>query len=349
MREWLSPYNSFNSFKGLLYKNEFEGIISGKLLPPVEVNIDPINNCNLYCIWCNSKKIVNRNDRIMMTKEHLLELVEFCADWGVKAICFAGGGEPTLHPDLSLAFERCYELGLESAIITNGLFMNKDQLEKVAEHSRWIGVSVDSDCPEVYKKCKGMDKFTEVINNMKRLTELGAREVTFKYLIHPDNQNGIYNACKLAKKIGVDCFHTRLISARYLNEKDKFDYGEINKQLDLCHKLDSNDFKVFTIRHKQEGEGNRRIRFNKCRASPLLCMFEADGTTGICIDRKGETETILCRHDNVETVRETWGSSSHKKLLSDINPEKDCPKCTMNIYHELIDAFEQDLFCMNFP
>lgn len=350
-REWSSPYNSFNSYKGLLFRQQFDGIISGKFLPPIEVNIDPCNNCNLYCIWCNAKKIINRKEKVMMTTEHLLDLIEYCADWGVKAICFAGGGEPTLHPDLTLAFERCHELGLESAIITNGLFMDNDQLEKIAEHARWIGISVDSDCSEIYKKCKGIDRFSEVIGNIKKLSDLDAREITLKYLIHPDNQYGIYNACKLAKDIGADCFHSRLISIRYLgeDEKNKFDYNEINKQVDLCQELNSNNFKVFTVKHKQEGKGNRRIGFDRCRASPLLCMFEADGTTSVCIDRKGEKEAILCKHDNIETVRDIWGSNHHKKLLSAINPEKDCPKCTMNIYQELIDAYEQDLFCMNFP
>jgi MoaA/NifB/PqqE/SkfB family radical SAM enzyme len=363
MQEWTNPYNSFNSYKGLLYRKQFDGIISGNFLPPVEVNIDPCNNCNLNCIWCNAKKIINRNDKVMMTTEHLLELIDFCADWGVKAICFAGGGEPTLHPYLSIAFERCHDLGLESAIITNGLFMNEEQLENIAKYARWIGVSVDADCPGTYEKCKNVDKFDNVIDNIKKLVDLGSREVTFKYLIHPENQYGVYNACKIAKDIGVDCFHSRLISTRYLDNKeyndckdinsnsveDTFDFDEINKQFDMCRKLDSDDFKVFTIRHKQDGEGNRRILFNKCRVSSLLCMFEANGTTSICIDRKGDVETMLCRHDNVENIRDIWGSHYHKKLIGDIDPKTDCSKCTMNVYHEILNAYEQDLFCKNFP
>lgn len=367
-QEWSDdhPYNSFNSYKGLLYGRQFDGIVTGKFLSPIEVNIDPCNNCNIYCIWCNGKKIIDRSNKVMMTTEHLLELIEFCADWGVKAICFAGGGEPTLHPDLAIAFERCYELGLESAIITNGLFMNDEQLERIAERARWIGVSVDSDCSNTYKRCKSVDKFSDVIDNIKKLSDLGAREITYKYLIHPENQYGVLNACRLARDIGADCFHSRLVSTRYIyNNWDKsyklevdnannnndfvLDHNAINEQLETCQKLNSEDFKVFTIRHKQEGKGNRRIRFDRCRASPLLCMFEADGTTSICIDRKGEKETMLCNHDNIENVRAMWGSDYHKKLLSMINPEKDCPKCTMNIYQELLNAYEQDLFCKNFP
>jgi len=349
-KEWINPYNSFNSYKGLLYTKQFDGIISGNFLPPIEVNIDPCNNCNLHCIWCNGKKIINRNNEVMMTTEHLLELIEFCANWGVKAICFAGGGEPTLHQDLAIAFEKCSELGLESAIITNGLFLNDNQIETVTKYAKWIGISVDADCDTTYKRCKGADKFSEVIANIKKLAKLNPREITFKYLIHPENQYGIYNACKLAKDIGANNFHSRLISTRYIDDRvNQFNYDEINRQLDLCKEQNTDKFKVFTIRHKQEGEGNRRILFSKCRASPLLCTFEADGSTSICIDRKGENETMLCNHNNVENIRISWGSNYHKKLLNNINPEKDCVKCTLNIYQELLNAYEQDLFCMNFP
>lgn len=364
-KEWSNPYNSFNSYKGLLYRKQFDGIISGKFLPPIEVNIDPCNNCNIYCIWCNGKNIINRKEKVLMSTKHLLDIIEFCADWGVKAICFAGGGEPTLHPDLALAFERCNDLNMESAIITNGLFLNDNQIETITKYAKWIGVSVDADCSETYKRCKGADRFSEVIANIKKLTKsnpnhpyhLKPREITFKYLIHPLNQYGIYNACKLAEDLGVNCFHSRLISTRYIGDCvttvdpmiNQFNYNEINRQLDLCKELNTDKFKVFTIEHKQEGKDNRRIRFNKCRVSPLLCMFEADGTTSICIDRKGEKETMLCNHDNAENIRKTWGSDYHKNLLSNIHPEKDCPKCTLNIYHELLDAYQKDLFCKNFP
>lgn len=375
-QEWSDPYNSFNSYKGLLFRKQFDGIISGEFLPPIEVNIDPCNNCNIHCIWCNGKKVINRNEKVMMSTSHLLELIDFCADWGVKAICFAGGGEPTMHPDLDIAFQRIHELGMESAIITNGLFdcgREKEEkkdilLEAVAKYARWIGISVDADCAKTYKRCKGIDKFDVVIDNINKLVGSDAREVTYKYLVHPENQYGIYEACRLAKYIGADCFHSRLVSDRYLSNDtiDKksgfgmasvFHHDIINQQMELCQELNSSNslnsedgsFKVFTIKHKQEGSGNRRIRFDKCRASPLLCMFEADGTTSICIDRKGVKDTMLCSHENVENVRDMWGSHYHKKLLYDINPETDCPKCTMNIYQELLNAYEKDSFCMNFP
>jgi len=117
MKEWTDPFNSFNSLKGLLYRKWMEGIASGEFLPPVEVSIDPVFRCNLDCIWCNSQKIVKNEDlnKYMMSREHLFKLCRFLAQWGVLGFCFAGGGEPFLHPNLAEVTEMLGQMGLDTA------------------------------------------------------------------------------------------------------------------------------------------------------------------------------------------------------------------------------------------
>lgn len=348
--EWGNPYNSFNSMKGLLFKDRFDGIISGKFLPPVEVNIDPVNNCNMNCIWCNGKDIINRKAKEVMTREHLFDLIDYCGKWGVHAICFAGGGEPTLHPDLADVFKRCRDNGLDSAIITNGYFPDERQIEQAAKYTRWIGVSVDAANRETFKALKKLDVFNVVIENMQKLVKNKAREVTFKFLIHPKNQEEIYGACRIAKETGCTGFHSRLISKRYLTPEDgNFDWDLIEEQIEACRAEETDNFKVYTISHKQDGKDNRRMNFRQCRAAPLLCMLEADGTVNLCIDRKGDKRIILCNHTDPEEIGRQWGSQMHKEILKTICPETDCPKCTMTIYQELLNAYEKDAFCWRFP
>lgn len=348
MKEWSNPYNSFNSYKGLLYRDQFEAIIKGKMLPPVEVNLDPCNNCQLNCVWCNAKNIIDRNKKVVFTREHLMSTIKNIAEWGVKGLCFAGGGEPTLCPDLADSMDYATECGLEVAIITNGLFIDDKQINAVRRNCRWIGISVDSSNAQTYKGLKGVDCFDKVIENIGKLK--GAKEITYKFLIHPINQHEIYRACEIAKESGATGFHSRMLAEEYLeNPEYSFIYEEINKQLSECQKLDDENFKTYTIYHKQEGKGNRRIRFNKCQASPLLCMLEANGDVSVCIDRKGDPKTRLCSHENFEEFKNMWGSKAHFDLLDKICPNTDCKKCTMTIYQELLEAHKSDSFCVNFP
>lgn len=351
--EYRSPYNSFNSFKGLLYRDWFDGILSNEFKPPIEVNIDPVNNCQLNCIWCNGKKIIDRNESVMMTTEHLMELIDFCANWGVKAVCFAGGGEAVLHPNLGDAFRKCNSLKLESALITNGLFMDDKQIHDISETARWVGVSVDCAKEKTFEIIKGINKFWEVTTNINKLVKYGAKEVTFKFLIHTLNQYEILDACSLAVELGCHRFHVRPISfLSYQDKEEDYDLAKINDQIETCFAYYDNEkeqkIEICAVRHKYEVDMHRRIRFSKCRASPLLCMFEANGDVSICIDRKGDNETRLCSHNDIDELREIWGSQKHKNLLKSIDVSK-CGKCTMNRYQELLDAYEKDSWCVNFP
>ena len=81
---------SFQPHKCLLYKKQFDGIINKKIEPPIEVNIDPVNACNMNCLWCNGKRVMNGK---MMSYVRLVAVIKNIAEWGVSAICWAGGGE----------------------------------------------------------------------------------------------------------------------------------------------------------------------------------------------------------------------------------------------------------------
>ena len=347
--EWKDPLNSFNSMKGLLYRDKFDAIKAKKLLAPVEVNIDPVNFCQLRCKWCNGSKIIDNKQPIIMDTGHLIKLIEYCAKWGVKGVCFAGGGEPTLHPDLGDALEAVDDNSMESAIITNGLFPNYDLLQTTGILCKWIGVSVDAGTKGTYEKLKGLDKFDTVCRNLKELADVRPTELTFKFLIHPGNQHEIFDACKIAKDLGCHRFHTRMLAQDYLGDQ-KLDLVTIFEQFDACHEFVEDDkFEVFTISHKQTDEGQKRLRFKKCNASPLLCMFEANGDVALCIDRKGDDKLTLCKHDDLKSIKTNWGTRHHFDLLNKVNPKHDCKKCTLGIYQELYDAYVEDRFSVNFP
>ena len=236
IKEWSnkSKYNSFNSFKGLTYYDSHYKPIAewfnGKsniLPPPIELSLDPGHLCNFGCLHCNAQRylIINRHevpeDKRLITKEHLRNLIDFMAKWGVRGVCIGGGGEPLMNKAVWDLPSYIKSKGMKSSFATNGSLINED-IAREMMNCRWVGVSVDSGTRETFKVVHGVDHFDKVIENLKLLVRLkketGSKiDISYKFLITPLNWKDLYEAAKLAKEIGVRDFHARPVD---LERKD---------------------------------------------------------------------------------------------------------------------------------
>lgn len=334
-REWDNKFNSFNSYKGLMYKQWYDAILAGDFLPPIEASVDPANICNLECKWCNGYDVQQRN--VLMTIEHLLDLVRFFKRWGVKAVCFAGGGEPTMLPRLYEAINLCGELRLPVAIITNGTLFRDALVISMAKWCRWVGVSVDSATKETFEKLKNVNLFDDVIDNIKKLVNSGCREVTYKFLLHPDNQHEVYKAIEIAHDIGCHRIHIRPVSfMNFQDHEDKFDIDAIDNQVMKGSVFENNRFKIFYVQHKFDKDLHRMFNFKKCLATPIMPIFQANGDISICIDRKADKSLVIGSHKDISQIPKIWGSEKHKEVIRNIKLEE-CPKCTIQHCNEFIE------------
>ncbi|MCE1245511.1 MAG: radical SAM protein [Firmicutes bacterium] len=363
MKEWSDPFNSFNSMKGLLYRKWMEAIVEGRFLPPVEASIDPVFNCNLDCVWCNSHGILKTNqyETRKISGEHLFNLCRFLIEWGVKGICFAGGGEPFLHPDLAEATEMIGKMGADTAFLTNGTLITDKDVEAIVKYGRWIGISIDSSTRENYADLKKVDPelFDAAVENLRKLVkrrnETGSHlEISYKYLIHPDNADHIYEATRLAKDIGVDYIHIRPAAAENVlgDEHCHFDFpvDVVNDQIRKAFDLEDDNFKVFGIRHKFSPSMNLKRNFTRCFAPPLLINCGPDGKVYLCVDHRGkESYAIGSHYPNPAEILNFWGSEKHIEMMKCVNLDR-CPRCTFGIYNEIIEkVIIEDKMCKNFP
>ena len=334
--EWLDKdkYNSFNSWKGLMYKQWYDAIVAGKFLPPIEVSVDPVNDCQLDCFYCNSREPKSR--QVRMSNQHLFELAHFFKEWGIKAVCIAGGGEPTLHEGLGDFIWKLKQLDIPVSIITNGLFLNDDQIRDIAINCQWVGISVDAATEKTYHRMKRRDRFKDVMRGISGLLSYPAKEVTYKFLIHPINQYEIYDAIRTAALLGCHQIHIRPMSFRnFQKHEEKYDVIRINQQIDEGFKDYGNKIRICAVKHKYDADMHVKFAFKKCLTTPIMPIFQADGTVTLCIDRKEDKRLILCRHEPNDVLK-VWGSDHHKNLIDKIDL-KDCPKCTLNYGNEQIE------------
>lgn len=109
---------------------------------PLSVNFHFTRKCNKTCVFC----FHTEKTSYIASEQDMKEGLRLLKEAGMKKINFAGG-EPFLHPGkLAMLCRYCKkDLGLESvSIISNGVLIKKDWLEKNGKYIDVLGVSCDS-------------------------------------------------------------------------------------------------------------------------------------------------------------------------------------------------------------
>ncbi len=361
MKEWREDdqFNSFNNWKGLLYSAHYERIVGGGVpMAPVEARIDLTLRCNLSCSWCNSAKYRKHGDEL--DKNAVFEILDYLAEWGVKAVVFAGGGEPTMHPDFCEIALHAKDQGFKIGLLSNGTADNIEVHKVVGKYFRWAGISVDAGTPEVYSKLKGKKSFSLVMFNLSAMVVHSENcNVGYKFLIAPGNQCDIIEACKRAKAIGVRDFIVRPMDTLHQGMANhdvsvhQLNASAIFNKFEECHKLATDDFHVYTVMHKFNPDFTHSKPFSQCYGAPLKVHIAPNGDIYFCDDQFYQPEYKLgnCLGKPHEFVN-VWGGKRLKELLFGDTPKKCKTRCCIgdyNIQCERLFVDKDDPLCKDFP
>jgi cyclic pyranopterin phosphate synthase len=364
--EWSSPYNSFNSMKGLCFIDKYQEIIKGKIPNPIQASVEINNYCNLYCVFCNSKLQVNempKNEININILEKMVNSLMFDID--VKGFCFFGG-EPMLYiekhkEDFYNILYNIKNNNRHSSIVTNGTVMSDKSTLVLIDTCRWIGISVDASNRNTFSRIKECNPilFDTVINNCKKIVKQRSQnknsilDLCFKFLWFPGNYKEIYEACLIARDIGFRDFHARPAGGGGFFGLEDFKYDNdmiknINSQLDKIRDLESEDFKVYGITHIFDPNFKKKNNFKKCLASPLTIQVCCDGNIYQCVDSRYKQEKIIGNYLNELNIKKIWGSKKHKEVINKTNPSN-CPRCMYSEYHKQVEEIKKDSMCLYYP
>ncbi len=107
------------------------------------VNFHLTKACNMRCKYCHSQFHYTKGKKLVNLDEILRIIDLLVASERFDRVNFVGG-EPLLLKDITKIIEYSYKSGLYVSIVTNGVFLTHNFLEKVAKNLRVIGISIDS-------------------------------------------------------------------------------------------------------------------------------------------------------------------------------------------------------------
>lgn len=335
----LTKYHPFNGMKALVHVEYWSSIKDGIIPPPRFVSIDPCGVCDYACPFCNAANTMAQSSK-RMDVQMIDDIINLLAEWKTRAVCVGGGGESLLNPNTSYLINKLADNKLDIGVVTNGTHI-QDHIDALSR-CKWVGISMDAGTRPTYMKMKGIstDKWDKVIENIKLLSTKNV-EVTWKFLIHPDNYKEIYDACKEAKQSGCNLIHIRPGSHTWFSKKDdkSFEFnsnsvGIAKEQITNARKdFETDNFKIYAVEDKFSATWGIKKSFSKCYAVFVTCFIDSEGKVGLCCDRRGDDHIIL---GNLTNIRQMWGSAKHIDIQKNIQVNK-CPRCTMTHVNEIFE------------
>lgn len=177
------------------------------------------SRCNFKCRMCYVHDECEQKDKI--SAEQWLKLGEQAKKMGTLFLLLTGG-EPLLRKDFEEIYSGLKEMGFMVSLNTNGSLVHKYiDLFRENPPSR-VNISLYGADDEAYESLCGVRMYSQVVENIKALTELGI-SVKLNTVFTNENKHQVKAVLNIAKELGVPVSTTAYAYPQVrLNE----DYGE---------------------------------------------------------------------------------------------------------------------------
>jgi wyosine [tRNA(Phe)-imidazoG37] synthetase (radical SAM superfamily) len=265
----MSSLNAYSPLKIYWHRDKLDAILRGEVPTPAQIQLVISDLCNQDCAFCayrmsgnlsnelfgvvKADGSVNNNPNRMIAYEKIVEILEDAAAMEVKAIQLTGGGEPTVHPKFEQVVEKCYELGLEVGLVTNGVKLSPHAIELLMK-ATWVRISIDADSVESYVSIRRVPviHYNRAWDNIKALAkrkkETGSNlTIGVGFVVTHDNYTGVINTASDARSAGADSFR---ISAVFQPDDEKYFESFHETAAKLCtiaEQLNTDTFQVVNM------------------------------------------------------------------------------------------------------
>jgi len=240
---------AYSNEKALWHLDKVAELRQGQQVVPTQVQLIISDFCQQGCLFCAYRRQdglsseqfgvyehgrLNVNPNRMIPTAKAVEILADCAALGVKAIQFTGGGESTVHPEHLRIFAHAQHLGMETALVTNGVIL-RPGWESIYAAMAWIRVSIDAGTPETYAAVRQVNPryFGTALRHVRAIrTQIDLAHSTCLlgcgYVITRENWAELYEGIRQIKDAGA---HNVRVSAMFSQAGDAY-YGEVLPAID---------------------------------------------------------------------------------------------------------------------
>ena len=287
---------------------------------PLKISMNITKKCNLRCIQCFSNSGTIIDDEL--TTEDFYKLFDDMNKNGTFYICL-GGGEPFTRSDLFEILEYGKKKQLAISIVSNGLLLNKEILEKLNDLDLdYLWISFEG-LKENHEKLRGIGTFDKTIKALELLKKYYKGRTALRMSINKYNISEINELVKIGEKYDIDLirFTPLLEFGRAKNEDLVIDSNDYINFLETVSKIKSNKIKIVYPNTKTNKIWIGQNGFG-CHCGKEAIWIDEVGTVSPCIFWGDKYNIGNIREDN---YMDLWEKSL---TCSKIDGNDVCLKCS---------------------
>jgi len=335
-----------DSHKLMFHVGRVNAWLNDKEVYPIYVEISPSGACNHRCTYC-ALDFMEYKPRFLKTellKKRLTEMGQL----GIKSIMYAGEGEPLLHKDIADIINHTRKAGIDVAITTNGVLLNKELTDSILANVTWIKVSINGVTKGTYAKIhqSNPEDLDKVMKNMAYVAGLKRRKgyacaLGMQLLLLPENCDEVIGLAKKARDIGMDYLVVKPYSQHPFSKTTKYKNIRYSKYLHLADELavlNTDKFNViFRINTMKKWDAGAPD-YEHCYALPFWAYVDSLGGVWSCSAYLSDGRF---RIGNIyqDSLRDIFSSQKRKKLARWAKDKLDTEKCRVNCRMDEINRY----------
>ncbi|RZD14261.1 MAG: radical SAM protein [Candidatus Acidulodesulfobacterium ferriphilum] len=326
-------------------------ILLDKIVNPVYIEYSPVGNCNHRCIFCAYDYIGYKHRQL--NRETTVASIRDFAKIGVKAMLFAGEGEPLLHPDISAFITTAFGSGVDTGIYTNGVLFDQKRIKEIFDKLTFVRISFNAGSREVYRKVHKKDDFDKVIKNIKFAVDFKRKknvkaDIGLQFVVIPENLDSLLKLSELGRELGIDYLAVKPFvqhnSQRGYEFRHNYSLSDIELVLNEAESFSTESYKV--IARKESFRKYHERTYDHCLALPLFGVVLSDGNVYACGPYLGDERFHYGNIDEKSIIQIYRGKKRNdiiKFAKTDLNCRKNCmPNCRL-------DAINRSLWELKHP
>ncbi|MBU0971992.1 MAG: radical SAM protein [Proteobacteria bacterium] len=187
-----------------------------------------LTQCNLSCSHCYINPEQHGKRRLPF--DTIKDWLGLFAPKAPETNLVLLGGEPTLHPDLSLVVKEARRLGFRSITIDTNGYLFHDILDKITpDDLDFLSFSLDGATPDTNDKIRGKGSYDAVLSGIHSARSKGF-SCSMIYTVSDKNIHELARMPDLTKDLGINRFFIQVIGMR--GESSKFSTAlQVSKEI----------------------------------------------------------------------------------------------------------------------